>query len=326
MRTGLEVYFLRRASPQRSGGSTGDAALLHIQGSTLRMKTIVCFGIVLCSLCAAGEVLVGKLGEKVILQCGMTSFKSYVEWHHGTDMIFNKPKKTPQFKRKGNNAIALRSKDYRETNLQISGLKEEDAGKFTCTVDGISQEHTLLMVSVSADPPGELQVGEKASLQCGVRGHDSAAQQWTSPNGQKHPETVRIESVAPSDAGTWECVFSHEGKEYKERLVIKVKGSIPQYPPGVSQSPSVTSLLLGLRWWVWVAVGVGSLVVFLLVVLVIVLCKRIKRRKRRYLKMKMGRLPLQPKQYCQCERPAAAEKPRQGRRREKPKAPLPQLM
>nr|XP_033958929.1 CD4-2 molecule, tandem duplicate 2 isoform X2 [Pseudochaenichthys georgianus] len=300
------------------------------------MKTIVCFGIALCSLCAAGEVLVRKPGERVVLQCGMPSFESYVEWRHGADMIFNKPKKTPQFKRKGNSAIALRSKDDRETNLQISGLKEEDAGKFTCTVDGKSQEHTLLVVSVSADPPGELQVGEEASLQCGVRGHDSAAQQWKSPNGQKHPETVRIESVSLSDAGTWECLYSHEGVEYKESLVIKVKGpeaaaptqrpestpihgSVPQYPPGVSQSPSVTSLLLGLRWWVWVAVGVGSLVVFLLVVLVTVLCKRIKRRKKRYLKMKMGRLPLQPKQYCQ----SAAEKPRQGRRREKPKAPPP---
>ena len=37
--------------------------------------------------------------------------------------------------------------NYRDTNLQISGLKEEDAGKFTCTVDGKPQEHTLLVVS-----------------------------------------------------------------------------------------------------------------------------------------------------------------------------------
>ncbi|XP_034001666.1 CD4-2 molecule, tandem duplicate 2 [Trematomus bernacchii] len=304
------------------------------------MKTIVWFGIVLCSLCAAGEVFVGKLGEKVILKCGIASSKVYVEWHHGPDMIFNKPKSG--MKRRGSSAIVSRSMDYRETNLQISRLKEEDAGKFTCIVDRKSQEHTLLVVSVSADPPGELQVGATASLLCGVRGHDSAAQQWKSPKGIKHPEhTLHLESVSPSDAGTWECVFSHEGVEYKESLVIKVKepeaaaptqkppkstpihGSVPQYPPGVSQSPSVTSLLLGLRWWVWVAVGVGFLVVFLLVVLVIVLCKRIKRRKRRYLKMKMGRLPLQPKQFCQCARPAAAEKPRQGRRREKPKAPPP---
>lgn len=303
------------------------------------MKTIVCFGIVLCSLCAAGEVLVRKPGEKVVLQCGIAS--SHVEWLHGTDMIFNKPKKG--FRRKGNSGTASRSKDYRNTNLQISGLKEEDAGKFTCTVDGKSQEHTLLVVSVSADPPGELQVGAEASLQCGVRGHDSAAQQWKSPNGQKHPETVRIESVSLSDAGTWECVYSHEGVEYNESLVIKVKGpeaaaptqkpestpihgSVPQYPPGVSQSPSVTSLLLGLRWWVWVAVGVGSLVVFLLVVLVIVLCKRIKRRKRRYLKIKMGRLPLQPKQYCQCQQLQKKRAKDVGERSRKPPLPQPLLM
>ncbi|KAK1895275.1 T-cell surface glycoprotein CD4 [Dissostichus eleginoides] len=295
-------------------GSTGDAALLHIQG----------------------EVFVGKPGEKVILQCGIAPFRDHVEWRHGMEMIFSKPR--GGFKRKGTGATALRSMEQGDTNLQISRLKEEDAGKFTCIVDRKSQEHTLLVVSVSADPPGELQVGAEASLQCGVRGHDSVAQQWRSPKGQKTLSgTFRLESVALSDAGTWECVFSLEGVEYRESLVIKVKepastqkpestpihGSVPRYPPNVSQSPSVTSLLLGLRWWVWVAVGVGFLIVLLLVVLVILLCKRIQRRKRRYLKMKMGRLPLQPKEYCQCERPAAAEKPRQGRRREKPKAPPP---
>ncbi|KAL3059667.1 hypothetical protein OYC64_014300 [Pagothenia borchgrevinki] len=38
--TGFEVYFLR-ASPQRSGGSTGDAALLHIQGRNKKYSFIV---------------------------------------------------------------------------------------------------------------------------------------------------------------------------------------------------------------------------------------------------------------------------------------------
>ena len=36
---------------------------------------------------------------------------------------------------------------------------------------------------------------------------------------------------------------------------------------------------LGLSWWMWVAVGVGGLVVVFLMVLVIALCRRIKRRK-----------------------------------------------
>lgn len=43
----------------------------------------------------------------------------------------------------------------------------------------------------------------------------------------------------------------------------------PNGQPGVDQ----------LDWWVWVAVGLGGLVVVLLMVFVIVMCKRIRRRK-----------------------------------------------
>lgn len=35
----------------------------------------------------------------------------------------------------------------KETDLEILGVKEEDAGPFTCVVDEKSHEHTLLVVS-----------------------------------------------------------------------------------------------------------------------------------------------------------------------------------
>lgn len=37
--------------------------------------------------------------------------------------------------------------------------------------------------------------------------------------------------------------------------------------------------LLGLIWWVWVAIGAGSLVVIILIIVVVVMYKRNKRRK-----------------------------------------------
>lgn len=40
-----------------------------------------------------------------------------------------------------------RSKLKSETTLEISGVREEDVGKFICTADGTSYEHTLLVVS-----------------------------------------------------------------------------------------------------------------------------------------------------------------------------------
>lgn len=46
----------------------------------------------------------------------------------------------------GQGDIADRSQ-LRNTNLRISGVKEQDAGKFTCEVDGTAREHTLLVVS-----------------------------------------------------------------------------------------------------------------------------------------------------------------------------------
>lgn len=49
--------------------------------------------------------------------------------------------------------------------------------------------------------------------------------------------------------------------------------------PGVTHPKLNNSLLLGLSWWMWVAIGVGCLFVLLLIVLIVVLCERNKRRK-----------------------------------------------
>ncbi|XP_037640517.1 CD4-2 molecule, tandem duplicate 2 isoform X2 [Sebastes umbrosus] len=307
------------------------------------MKTIVWFGFVLGALSAAGEVIRTSPGQKAIIKCGASSYTNYLKWTHGNNLITNVPVKG--FTTKGSGGTAVRSQ-VKGTMLVISPVKEEDAGKFSCVADGNRQDHTLLVVSVSASPSAELQPSSKATLECQVKGlNQGHTVQWNRPDGSSHSgsSTVELNPVTLSDNGTWQCTFSHDGVTFHEDLVIKVQEPAPETaPPSPSQSPGgnqkptcpncvtkppPTALLLGLSWWMWTAVGTGGLVVLLLIVFVIVLCKRNKRRKKRILKMKNSRQPLMPKNYCQCDRPAAAAKPQQGRRREKPSAtPLPPLL
>lgn len=304
------------------------------------MKTIVWFGFVLGALSAAGKVILTNPGQKVTLECGVNDFNDRLMWHRGDDLMHSTSKNGYPLRGKASRTadIVGRSKVKQDTKLEISAVKEEDAGKFICTADGSHHEHILLVVSVWATPSNELQLGSEATLHCRVKGLDQdPSVQWKRPDGSPHSGSFK--SATRSDAGTWECVFSHHGETYKRSLTIKVQepeAATPSSPQSsndvlkpscpdcvthqASLTPSV-ALLLGLSWWVWVAVGVGCLVVVLLMVFVIVLCKRIKRKKRKFQTMKNGRQPLKPKKYCQCDCPAAAAKPQQGRRREKPSAP-----
>lgn len=304
------------------------------------MKTVVWFGFVFfVAFCAAADqVTVTKPGTTINLECGVSTFKSSVEWKYGNERICYTEKKGAP--RKGRSDTATRS-TVRITRLSIRDVKEIDAGQFTCIVDGKTFVHTLLVVSVSAIPSNDFQLGSEVTLQCKVKGLNSdAAVKWFRPDGSKHTgsETVQLKSM--SDSGIWNCTFSHDRVTYGKELEIKVKepkpatttASKPSRGPkinggskGPSNSTTDAGLLLGLSWWMWVIIGVGCLVVVLLTVLVICLCKRIRRRRRKLHKMKNSRQL--PRQYCQCNRPTAAAKPQQRRRREKPSAlPLQPLL
>lgn len=80
--------------------------------------------------------------------------------------------------------------------------------------------------SVSASPSGELQPGNKVTLECQVNGMSPGPTiQWKAPNGRLLTgSTQAVESVALSDGGPWECMFSHGGKTENHTLVIMVKG------------------------------------------------------------------------------------------------------
>lgn len=298
------------------------------------MKEFVWLGFVLGALSAAGNVIRTSAGRRVTLGCGIDTFESSLEWNHGKEMIYKVSGKSGM-NHNGPAAIRERSR-VRQNNLEISGVKREDAGRFTCVADEIPKYHTLLVVSVSASPPEELPPGSNVTLHCEVKGlNPDSTVQWTGPDGRPHAvsETVHLQRVAPSDAGTWVCAFSYDGQTYSENLDIKVRDParkvITSPPPRiVDQQTTYPSCDLKphsgvgrLGWWLWVAVGGGCLVVLLLVVLVIVLCKRSRRRKRKLQKLKNGRQSLTPKKYCQCNCPTAAASPRRGRQKGKPSAP-----
>ncbi|XP_056301132.1 T-cell surface glycoprotein CD4-like [Pseudoliparis swirei] len=294
------------------------------------MKTIAWFAFALAALSAAARVILTNPRHKATLECGVSSFTDILQWFHGEDLLHSVSGKSG-IPRKGHFNVAGRSKVRSETTLEISDVKEEDAGKFVCNADGRREEHTLLVASVWASPSADLQLGSEATLHCKVSGLDrDSTVRWTSPAGSPH--SGWLESVRRSDAGTWQCVFSQDGGVYSQNLAIEVQVPAPETTaPPSSPSPSTSCLdcvtrpppsaaapLLGLSWWVWLTAGGGCLAVVLLVVFVVVLCERIK-RKRKHQVMKNGRQ--KPKSYCQCDCPAAAAKPQRGRRREKPSAP-----
>lgn len=298
------------------------------------MKTVLWFGFALVAI-SAGKVIFTKVGQKTTLECGARRFTRQLVWNHENDLIMSVDGKSG-FSLKGSIGMVQRSRVKQETSLEISGVTEQDAGKFTCKADGTNNEHTLLVVLVSVSPSSVLQEGQEATLSCQVKGVNSGPTvEWKRQDGTKHTsETVKLDNVAGADAGTWSCTVTYGGETHSESLKIEVKEpshaitATPYNPPNSKdinrvtdhQSSDAVPLLLGLHWWVWLAAGLGCLVVILLMVFVIILCKRIRRRKRKFLKMKSTQQALQSKTYCQCGRQAAAPKPQQGRRREKPSA------
>ncbi|XP_047454685.1 CD4-2 molecule, tandem duplicate 2 [Mugil cephalus] len=308
------------------------------------MKTIVCFLFVLGALSAQGEVFHSKVGEKVLLKCGLNSYTRSLTWFYNDNKIVSVDKSGRP--RKGSIDITERSKTL-NTNLEISRVQKTDAGEFMCEVDGSSQHHTLLVVSVSVTPSAELWLGAKATLSCQVYPQDKGKDvQLESPDGRKHTGSNKeLNPIASSDAGSWKCVFTWERKTFTESITIGVRE--PTTPTTTSNSKSSTKIpcdhcakpgnsgqkpsgdfqLLGLKWWVWLSIGIGGLLVILLIIFVIKTCRTIKRRKRRFQMMKNAQHQMRSKNYCKCDRSTAAAKPQKGRRREKPSAlPLKPLL
>ncbi|XP_025767553.1 uncharacterized protein cd4-2.2 isoform X3 [Oreochromis niloticus] len=293
------------------------------------MKVIVLFVFVLGALSAAGEEFFAKVGGKVTLNCGVSSYRRSLQWLHRYNLIHSVDQRG--FTRKGTVELVQRSV-LRRTNLEISSVTETDAGNFKCLADGTQHQHSLSVVSVfvSVHPSAVLKLNDEATLRCEVKGQPQGCEvKWKSPNTKSptNPSTVQLKPVTNSHNGAWECIITCGSNTFSQSLTITVQEPTttttttksPSKPNGKSSNNDASPRLLGLAWWVWVAIGVGCLVAILLMVCVIVLCMRVRRRKKRFLKMKGQQRP-RHKKYCQCDHPTAAAKPKQGRRREKPSA------
>lgn len=291
------------------------------------------FVFVLGALSAAGDKFFAQVGGKVTLNCGDSGYRNSLKWFHGTDLLHSVSQRG--FPLKGAAELVQRSV-VRQTNLEISNVRETDAGQFTCSADGTPHEHSLVVVSVlvSVNPSAVLKLNDEATLHCEVKGQPQGCEvKWQSPNTKSptNPSTVQLKPVTSSHNGAWECIVTCGSNKFSQSLTITVKEpptttKSPPKPDGKSEktcdtcgNDDASPGLLGLAWWVWVAIGVSCLVAILLMVCVIVLCVRVKRRKKRFLKMKGQQRP-RHKKYCQCDHPTAAAKPKQGRRREKPSA------
>ncbi|XP_041843171.1 uncharacterized protein LOC121641222 isoform X2 [Melanotaenia boesemani] len=300
------------------------------------MKMIVWFGFVLCALSAAGKDFITEVGKKVNLECGVNVVTNWLFWYKGSEMVRHvKYMSNIPARGEGNIEIAKRSR-IKLANLEISDVKETDAGEFRCEADGKTSKHTLAVVSVSVVPSGELEVGGEATLKCLVKALDQSSKvEWRKPDGSViSKETVQLKPLVVSDGGTWQCHVTYKEVAYQKSLTITVKASAPETttpskfpdpkknnnarPDKSDHASSDTGKLFGFEWWVWAALGAGCLVLILLVIFIIIMCKRVKRKKRKFLTMKRAQQLQIPKKYCECERQTAAAKPQQGRRREKP--------
>ncbi|KAL3980552.1 potassium channel subfamily K member 5 [Sarotherodon galilaeus] len=244
------------------------------------MKVIVLFVFVLGALSAAGEDFFAKVGGKVTLNCGVSSYT------HSSLFLFSVL---------GGVDLARRSV-VRETNLEISSVKETDAREFKCLADGTRHEHSLSVFSVlvSVKPSAVLKLNDEATLQCEVKGqHHGCDVEWRRLNTYlpSNTSTLQLKPVKTSHNGPWLCIVTCGRNTFIEPLAITV-----QEPPTTTTTTTppttlknITSFVtsvqgtandcpLGLSCWMWIAIGVCCQFGMLLIVCVIVLCKCMRRR------------------------------------------------
>ncbi|XP_024861548.1 CD4-2 molecule, tandem duplicate 2 isoform X2 [Kryptolebias marmoratus] len=298
------------------------------------MKTIIWFGF--------GNSAFTEVGQRIVLICGAKKVQHRLEWSYGDQLIYRIDERSGH-NSKGGSRFTQKAK-MNGKDLRIDNVEKRDAGKFTCKADGVSYEQTLIVVSVSVAPSHNVQVGTQATLECQVTDQTSTVE-WKKPDGSvEKSKTVQLNPVDASHGGMWQCHVVNGVDKFNKTLTVTVTGlaTTPFPKPPIPKQPDIEDTtsthsknssggtnnphtyasefeLLGLIWWVCVAIGVGSLLVIILIVVIIVMVKRIRRKKRK-LKMKKAKQSQKAKTYCECERQTAAPKPQQGRRREKPPA------
>uniref|UniRef100_A0A3P9HMG0 Ig-like domain-containing protein n=1 Tax=Oryzias latipes TaxID=8090 RepID=A0A3P9HMG0_ORYLA len=242
---------------------------------------------VLSALPAAARHFFGRVNQKVTLECGISTKPTTLEWFYNEKLVSKVFRGVPLrvSSSNGHSPECI----LRGSNLEINNLKTEDAGKFTCKVNRESQEHWLHLVSVDVTPSDVLQEGSEAWIQCDVHSFDqSSTVKWQMPDGSPiHDKRVPLKPVKASHGGTWTCEVKAAGQSFTTSLTITIiishggslTWSIFFGHPGRADHPAGIPLLLGLHWWVWVALGVSSLILILLIISIVLMSQRARRRK-----------------------------------------------
>ncbi|XP_065327788.1 uncharacterized protein LOC134635484 [Pelmatolapia mariae] len=246
------------------------------------MKVIVLFVFVLGALSAAGDVFFANVGGKVTLNCGVSSYRHSLEWRHGYDLLHSVDQRGYAYR--GTVDLARRAV-VRQTNLEISNVKETDAGEFTCSADWTPREHSLvvLSVSVSVTPSAVLKLCDEATLHCEVKHLLKGCEvKWKSPNADspEWPSTVQLKPVTSSHNGTWECIVTCDGKQLKPPTTTtpSTLKNITLFVTSAQKTTCTTCTTctanecpLGLSCWMWIAIGVCCQFGMFLIVCVTVL-------------------------------------------------------
>ncbi|KAJ8287775.1 hypothetical protein COCON_G00004340 [Conger conger] len=162
--------------------------------------------------------------------------------------------------------------------------------------------------------------GEKGNLlwkSMGVKGYSLQFEDKKLPGNL----SVTLKKVTVQQSGQYQCLLKFQDKGTVKALVtLEVKGQPGNVNVNVNDNdngPGTNGLngkdgLLGLSLWVWLAIGVGCLVLTVLICITVYLTKRNKRMKRRARKLRS----LTARDYCKCNRGSVGRP--NGRRRDAP--------
>ncbi|XP_052002464.1 uncharacterized protein LOC127657639 [Xyrauchen texanus] len=229
-------------------------------------------------------------------------------------------------------------KQYSDQVISLKSVTSNDDGKWTCQVKDLKINVTLAVVGLQTKDVEVLQ-GGNIVLPCSLSNSISSPRvvggnwkadhfatdsfpalensydkglHWNGKNTSKVRFTrgqlttnfdINLINVQRSDEGIFVFTVEFEGGlKQTAKMTLKVIAA-PAVPSvnGPGQGPW-TKDVLGVKLWVWIAVGASSLVLIGLIILTVLVQRRNKQMQRRVRKLRSMRQPLTAKEYCQCNR------------------------
>ncbi|XP_033372666.1 immunoglobulin superfamily member 10 [Parus major] len=232
---------IARAGPQHSGRYLCTAANAH--GSARLLATLAVLGSP-ARIAGRQRLLTAHSGSSAVLPCpARGSPAPSISWllANGTRLSRS-------------SAGTGRARVQPDGALLIRAVTVYDRGLYSCLAENPAGSDTLLLrLQVVAAPPAILEerrqsvagaAGESLELPCTVRGKPQPAVHWVLPEGSVlkpgqlgHPRlflfsngTLRLDSTAPSDSGTYECIAtSSTGSDRRVvSLVVERRETLPK--------------------------------------------------------------------------------------------------